>query len=272
MDDSPQTTVARTDSRRKRSVTLMKSLVRRALCCAGIFLRGMPLFIRLRLSGKSNWRALWVQWISRRFLSLIDCGVRVAGIVPAAGLIVSNHLSYLDILVISSVCHGVFVSKSEVRSWPIFGTLARMGGTIFVTRGRKTAVAGHLISVANALEAGGPVVLFPEGTSSDGSSVLPFQSSLLQAAIISKAAITPAAISYDLQAGSVAEEICYWRDMVFAAHFWNVLGKEWITATLCFGTPHAPGQNRKEHARNLRQAVMQLRSENPEQRAVSSAS
>jgi 1-acyl-sn-glycerol-3-phosphate acyltransferase len=236
--------------------------IKRALSCAGIFLRGMPLFVRLRLSGESNWRALWAQWISRRFLSLIDCSVRVAGIVPATGLIVSNHLGYLDILVISSVCHAVFVSKSEVRNWPIFGTLARMGGAIFVDRRRKTAVVRDLTSVVDALEAEVPVVLFPEGTSSDGSGVLPFQSSLLQAAIVSKVEITPAAIRYDMQGGSVTEEICYWRDMVFARHFWNLLGKQSITATLRFGTPHAPGPSRKEHARNLRQAVVQLRSEN----------
>ena len=222
----------------------------------------MPLFGRLSLSGESNWRALWAQWISREFLSLIACRVRVAGIVPASGLIVSNHLGYLDILVISSVSHAVFVSKSEVRNWPIFGTLARMGGAIFVDRGRKTAVARHLTSVADALKAELPVVLFPEGTSSDGTRVLPFQCSLLQAAIVSKVEITPAAIRYDIQGGSVAEEICYWRDMVFARHFWNLLGKQSITATLRFGTPHAPGQSRKEHARNLRLAVVQLRSEN----------
>jgi lyso-ornithine lipid O-acyltransferase len=235
---------------------------KRALCCAGIFLRGIPLFIRLRFSAQSNWRALWAQWISRRFLSLIDCRVRVTGIVPAAGLIVSNHLGYLDILVISSVCHAVFVSKSEVRNWPFFGSLARMAGTIFVDRGRKTAVGGDLTSVADALESGLPVVLFPEGTSSDGSSVLPFQSALLQAALVSKVAITPAAIRYEMQGGSVAEEVCYWRDMAFARHFWNLLGKQTITATLSFGTAHAPLKSRKEHARNLRHAVVQLHSEN----------
>jgi 1-acyl-sn-glycerol-3-phosphate acyltransferase len=109
------------------------------------------------------------------------------------------------------------------------------------------------------LKTGLPVVLFAEGTSSDGSTVLPFRSPLLQAATISQAAITPAAISYDLQGGSVADEICYWRDMVFACHFWNLLGKQSLKATLRFGTPRAFTQGRKEHARTLRLAVLQLR-------------
>jgi len=244
----------------------------RASCCAGIFLRGLPLFFRLRLFGKSNWRALWAQWISEKFLSLIDCKVRVSGAIPENGLIVCNHLSYLDILVISSVCWSAFVSKSEVRRWPVFGLLARMAGTVFVDRGSRTAVPEHLTSVASTLKAGLPVVLFPEGTSSDGSSVLPFRSSLLQAAITCRASITPAAISYDLKEGSVADEICYWRDMVFAHHFWNLLGKQSLTATLRFGTPHAPVQGRKEHARDLRLAVLRLRDENQEPAAVNSAS
>jgi 1-acyl-sn-glycerol-3-phosphate acyltransferase len=241
----------------------------RALCCVAIFLRGLPLFFWLRLSGKSNWRALWAQWISGKFLSLIGCKVCVSGAIPENGLIVSNHLSYLDILVISSASPAVFISKTEVRRWPVFGLLARMAGTVFVDRDRRTAVSDHLGSVASALEAELPVVLFPEGTSSDGSTVLPFRSSLLQAAIISHTAITPAAISYDLQGGRVADEICYWRDMIFAHHFWNLLGKQSLTATLRFGTPHAPGQGRKELAYTLRLAVLQLRGQHQELAAVS---
>ena len=120
---------------------------------------------------------------------------------------------------------------------------------LHVDRERKTAVSKHLSSIASILETAIPVVLLPEGTSSDGSTVLPFRSSILQAAIISQAAITPAAISYDLQGGSVADEICYWRDMVFACHFWNLLGKPSLKATLRFGTPQAPAQGREQRTR-----------------------
>jgi 1-acyl-sn-glycerol-3-phosphate acyltransferase len=196
---------------------------------------------------------------ARKFLSLIGCEVSVSGSIPQAGLIVCNHLSYLDILVISSLCPAVFVSKSEVRAWPVFGLLARMAGTLFVDRKRPTAVSEDLTTVASALKTGLPVVLFPEGTSSDGSDVLPFRSSLLQAAITSNVSVVPAAMSYDLKEGSVANEICYWRDMVFLSHFWGLLGKQFLTATLRFGRPQIAAPNRKEHASNLRRTVLQLR-------------
>lgn len=139
----------------------------RALSCLAIFLRGLPVFGRLRLSGEKNWRALWAHWISREFLRLINCHVRVFGSVPWHGLIVCNHLGYLDILVILSQCPAAFIWKNEVRCWPFFGLLASMAGTIFVNRERRTAVPGSLKSVARFLKAGLLVVLFPEGTSSD---------------------------------------------------------------------------------------------------------
>jgi lyso-ornithine lipid O-acyltransferase len=231
----------------------------RALCCLAIFLEGLPVFFRLRLSGKSNWRACWAQWISRKFLRLINCSVRVIGERPAQGLIVCNHLGYLDMLVILSACPAAFVSKDEVRRWPFFGLLARMAGTIFVERGRRTAVSAPLKSIAHALNGGLPVVIFPEGTSSDGSSVLPFRSSLLEAALLAGVPIIPAAIGYQIEEGRVADEICYWRDMAFGSHFWNLLGKRSLTASLRFGPPQAPVQGRKQHARALRLDVLQLR-------------
>jgi lyso-ornithine lipid O-acyltransferase len=219
----------------------------------------LPLFFRLRRSGQSNWRALWAQWISGKFLTLVDCSVRVFGERSPHGLIVCNHLGYLDILVILFACPATFVSKNEVHRWPFFGLLATMAGTIFVERGRRTGVSLPLTAMTRALKAGLPVVIFPEGTSSDGSSVLPFRSSLLEAAIMAGVPITPAAISYDLEQGCVADEICYWGDMAFGRHFWNFLSKRSMRASLSFGTSHAPSRGRKEHAQALRLDVLELR-------------
>jgi 1-acyl-sn-glycerol-3-phosphate acyltransferase len=245
----------------RRWVAAQAQRALRALCCLAIFLEGLPIFFRLRLSGKSNWRAFWAQWISRKFLRLIKCSVRVFGERPPQGLIVCNHLGYLDILVIFSACPAAFVSKDEVRRWPFFGLLAKMAGTIFVERARRTAVSAPLKSIAHALKSGLPVVIFPEGTSSDGSSVLPFRSSLLEAALLAEVPIIPAAIGYQIEEGSVTDEICYWRDMSFGSHFWNLLGKRSLTASLRFGSPQAPLPGRKEHARALRLDVLQLRSD-----------
>ena len=232
----------------------------RALGCLAIFLEGLPAFFHLRLSGKRNWRALWAQWISQRFLKMIDCSVRVSGEIPAQGLVVCNHLSYVDILVILALCPATFVAKSEVRRWPFFGLLTSMAGTIFVERDRRVAISAPLTAMVGTLKARRPVVLFPEGTSSGGATVLPFRSALLEAASLARVAVTPVAIDYDLEEGRVADEICYWRDMVFGSHFWNLLGKRGLTATLRFGAPQPPTAGRKELARALRLDVVQLRS------------
>ncbi|HET7238025.1 MAG TPA: 1-acyl-sn-glycerol-3-phosphate acyltransferase, partial [Terrimicrobiaceae bacterium] len=114
--------------------------------------------------------------------------------------------------------------------------------------------------MVRTLKAGLPVVLFPEGTSSDGATVLPFRSALLEAASVARVAVTPVAIDYDLEEGSVADEICYWREMVFGSYFCNLLGKQCLTATLRFGALHPPTVGRKELARALRLDIVQLRS------------
>ncbi|HEU4678801.1 MAG TPA: lysophospholipid acyltransferase family protein [Terrimicrobiaceae bacterium] len=186
--------------------------------------------------------------------------MRVSGEIPAQGLVVCNHLSYIDILVILSVHPATFVAKSEVRRWPFFGLLTSMAGTIFVERDRRVAISAPLGAMVRTLKAGQPVVLFPEGTSSDGATILPFRTALLEAASLARVAVTPVAIDYNIEEGRVADEICYWRDMVFGSHFWNLLGKQGLSATLRFGAPQFPTARRKELARALRLDIAQLRS------------
>lgn len=199
----------------------------------------------------------WMQWMSRRFLALLKCEVCVSGVVPSDGLIVSNHLGYLDILVIGSVCPAVFVAKSDVREWPVFGLLAALSGTIFVQRRAGTTVRDQLDTITGPLQQGFPVVLFPEGTSSDGTDVLPFRSSLLESAFLTSRAITPAAISYEAE-GDVGREVCYWGDMVFAPHLLNLLGKKSLRARLHFAPSRPPAGTRKDQARALRNEIREL--------------
>jgi 1-acyl-sn-glycerol-3-phosphate acyltransferase len=177
---------------------------------------------------------------------------------PRNGLIVSNHLSYLDILAFGSLVPCAFVSKQEVRAWPLIGFLAARAGTVFVDRGRKTGVAESLGSMRRVIGASVPLLLFPEGTSSGGDSVLPFRASLLQAAS-EAAAVTPAAIDYHFEYGSVENEVCYWRDMTFGPHIWNLLGTPGLTALVRFGAPHPAEADRKRLAAGLRRSVMALR-------------
>jgi 1-acyl-sn-glycerol-3-phosphate acyltransferase len=205
-------------------------------------------------------RARWLQRWSRVVARFIGLQIEHRGPPPGAGMIVSNHLSYLDILCYSALVPCVFVAKREVASWPVLGLLARLGGTIFVDRTRRLKVAEANAEIAEALRAGVVVVFFPEGTSSDGRSVLPFRTSLFEPAASLGCAITPAAIGFRLEHGSVAEEVCYWRDMTLLPHLLNLFTKRRVLARVAFGEsePAARHASRKDAAQHLHRAVAAL--------------
>jgi 1-acyl-sn-glycerol-3-phosphate acyltransferase len=204
-------------------------------------------------------RALWLQQACRRVLRILQLEINTRGPIPLRGLLVCNHLSYLDILVISAVTPAIFISKSEVKRWPIFGWFARLSGTLFVRRNRRSDVARLNQEVAHTLDAGGLIVLFPEGTSSDGRHVLPFKSSLLEPASRSKHPLSVAFINYSIPDGKVGEDVCYWGDMTLAPHLVNLFSKERVTARVSF-TRLEPGSNsRKELARRLYLQVLRLK-------------
>jgi 1-acyl-sn-glycerol-3-phosphate acyltransferase len=182
--------------------------------------------------------------------------------VPKKGLLVSNHLSYLDILVLGAITPSVFVAKREVRSWPLFGWFARMAGTVFVRRDCRRDTIRVNWEIVRALQEKVLVVLFPEGTSSDGQTVLPFKSPLL-ASVTGKAhPVWAGFIDYALQEGSVSKEVCYWRDMTLAPHLLNLLGKPAIAARVAVARCHCAlegGRERKELAHRLRSSVLSLK-------------
>lgn len=234
-------------------MTPLRAAIRLVLL-AGLVLVSLPSGFASRTPEQ---RALWMHRIARRILRVIGGRAEVHGAIPTHGLIVSNHLGYLDVFVIGSVIPAIFVAKSDVRGWPAVGLLCRLSGTIFVERNRRHSASASLKAMHAALDSGRPVVIFPEGTSSDGAAVLPFKTSLLEAATSHRA--TAAAIDYELPGGSVADEICYWRDMTFAPHFWNVLGKRGFTARLRFGGSHPPAADRKTATAALLSEVIALR-------------
>jgi 1-acyl-sn-glycerol-3-phosphate acyltransferase len=207
-------------------------------------------------------RAAWLHRASRRHLKIFGCATTVAGPVPTGGLLVSNHLSYLDILVISAVTPAVFVSKSEVRHWPLFGWLAKLAGTVFIERARRTHVGTVNREIQTALGEGVLVVVFPEGTSCNGETILPFRSSLLEPALAGGYEIATARLNYTLLDGDAKNDVCYWGDHLFFPHLINLLGKKSIRATLRFGKFQHATDDRKELARQLHAAVSELRSEN----------
>ena len=178
-------------------------------------------------------------------------------------MIVSNHLSYLDILVIASASPAIFVSKHEVRTWPLFGWLTRCAGTIYVRRDQRADVDRVGKEIASATNNGACVVIFPEGTSSGGATVLPFKTSLFNTAAKERLQVTPVAISYEVEPGSVEDEVCYWREMVFFPHFLNLMKKRRIDCHLAFGDSRITGANRKELATQAHAAVVALKAKLP---------
>jgi 1-acyl-sn-glycerol-3-phosphate acyltransferase len=203
-------------------------------------------------------RAEWLTDACRGVLASLGVTVSAQGSMPQRGLIVSNHLSYLDILCYSSIAPCVFVSKSEVRNWPVFGRLATNGGSIYVDR-KSRADAGRVAKeIENALRSGIRVVLFPEGTSTGGDTVFPFHAPLLESAIRAASVITPAAIAYGIEHGDPRQDVCYWGDMTFATHFLGLLGKGKIHAKIAFGKSREGLEDRKTAARVLHKDVMAL--------------
>ena len=162
-------------------------------------------------------------------------------------LIAANHASWLDISVLGSVCRMSFVAKSEIARWPVFGRLAKLQRTIFVDRARRSATADVNSEMAARMISGSPVVLFAEGTSSDGNRVLPFRTSLLGAARAAIAAsggdsvaVQPVSVAYThrngLPLGRLGRPFVAWYgDMTFPRHLWSILRDGAIDAVVTFG-------------------------------------
>jgi len=203
-------------------------------------------------------RAVWLQRQARGALKMFRLRPQVEGPVPTRGLLISNHLSYLDILVLSSIVPSVFVSKSEVKSWPVFGQFASMGGTVYVDRSRRTQVGDVNGEIQAALDEGALVVLFPEGTSSNGEGVLPFRSALLQPAIGHP--VTVCHIRYELDDGRPGDEVSYWGDHTFFPHMLNLMSKRQVRATVRLAPVDVAISDRKELAARLREEVLKLKS------------
>jgi lyso-ornithine lipid O-acyltransferase len=202
--------------------------------------------------------AEWLHQSCARGLAAIHVHLSSTGALPSHGLIVSNHLSYLDILVFSAAVPCVFVSKAEVERWPIFGRYARWAGSVFVRRHDQADTGRANLSVVESLKSGVPVVLFPEGTTTDGQSVLRFHSTMLQPAIDAGAQVTPCSISYALDDGAVEREVCWWGNMPLLPHVLNLLGKKTIRTIIAFGGPVPASGDRKQLGQTLHREVLRL--------------
>lgn len=185
-------------------------------------------------------------------------------------LLVSNHLGYVDILVLLRVCPGVFVAKAEVARWPVLGFLARFAGTLFVDRERRRDLPRVIAAMTARLGGGQSVILFPEATSSPGVEVLPFRAALFEASLRSEVPVCGVAIRYELagSAAAAADTICWWGEMTFPDHLYRLLQLRGVYAKLSFGDRRLRGSQREELAVAARQEVQSLFCSSPRGAAV----
>jgi len=171
-------------------------------------------------------------------LDILGLQVEVSGTLPddhAPVFIVANHVSWLDIWAINSVCPTLFVAKSEIRGWPVFGWLAARVGTLFIERARRadTRRVNDRI-VARLAVSGERIAVFPEGTTTDGSLVLPFHASLFQPAVSAGARVWPVAIRYLDRNGERSDIPAYIDDVSVAASMWRIAGMSGLRVRITF--------------------------------------
>jgi lyso-ornithine lipid O-acyltransferase len=203
-------------------------------------------------------RESWTRQSAIRLAKALRVNISVDGNIPRKGLIASNHLSYIDIVVIASIAPGVFVSKNEVRYWPIIGFLSTWAGTLYLRRDRRADVAKVGGQIADNLKEGRRVIVFPEGTSSNGRTVLPFHSSLFSPSVKTNTPVTPCHLSYSEISNDPENLVCYWGSMLFLTHFLKLLTLDSIHATLEFGEAIQENLNRKQLATLAHRQVVEL--------------
>ena len=198
---------------------------------------------------------------SRVLLSIVGARVVVRGEPPARPFfLVCNHLSYLDIPVLAGRAPGVFVAKKEIRSWPVIGFLCYCMGTIFIDRQSRRDIPRVLKRLDREMSFGEGVMIFPEGTSSSGASVLPFRPPLLEAAAASDVPVSCAALRYSSRQGEAPAHlaICWWGGMGFSDHLLRLLMMPGFTAEISFGNTTILERDRKRLAERLWSEVDQL--------------
>ena len=220
---------------------------------------------RLALVALPKRRPRWRSWVVRRWArglgALIGMRVTVTGPVPRAPFfLVANHLSYIDIILLFGLLDCVFVSKHEVRSGPVVGFLTRSVDTIFVNRDRPRDAVRVLEQIDQAVAAGDGVVVFPEGTSSEGGSVYPMKPALFEWAARNGYPVHFAAIRYECDPDSPPawQAVSWWGDAPFAPHVMQLLRLPRFRAEVTFGAAPLKSEDRGELALLAQAAIAQL--------------
>ena len=205
-----------------------------------------------------------VQTWGRTMLARFSIELKVVGTPASAGplLVVSNHISWVDILALHSVYPYRFVAKADVKRWPLIGTVVTGGGTLYVKRESRHDALRVVHRMTQALKDGDILAVFPESTTSDGTSVLPFHSGLLQAAISADAPVQPVALQIvDAGTGRPSRAVSYTGDESLAGSVWRTLRARDLCVVVTFGElQRAAGRDRRAWMRDLRDEIVAMRS------------
>ena len=196
-------------------------------------------------------RRTLMRWWSGKLLRILNVRAQVRGPVPSAtqagAMIAANHVSWIDIFLVSSARATRFVAKSEIRDWPVTGWIADKAGTIFIRRDQWRETARINDKVHAALEAGDCVGLFPEGITTEGETLLKFHSSLFASAVANRAHVHPAAIRYETPDGALCREISFAGDRSFMESLALIIRQKAVIAIVTFADPiETVGATRRE--------------------------
>ena len=170
------------------------------------------------------WSGLLLRCCGLRLRERPAPGARSLTELPRGRMLLANHISWIDIFAINALCPASFVAKAEIARWPLIGTLVARTGTLFIERGKRRAVHRMIEHIGRNLEAGGRVAVFPEGTTGDGRSLLPFHANLVQAAVQSRIDVVPVGVRYVATRSHSAQVIDYIGDTTFVESLWRILG------------------------------------------------
>ncbi|MBK9437907.1 MAG: 1-acyl-sn-glycerol-3-phosphate acyltransferase [Chloracidobacterium sp.] len=212
----------------------------------------------LLIPNKVYWRQMIFNGWTWTFTKICGMKIEIIGTPPKPPyFLVCNHLSYADMAALRQAVVGVFVAKSEILTWPLAGAIIKSMGTVFIDRTNRRDIPRAGRQIIERLDAGEGVIVFPEGTTSKGEDVLPFNSSFLQFAAESDVPVSYAAVTYRTPDGAppASTYVCWWEDISFFAHIWRMFKLSGFTTVINFGEAPIKNTDRKALAAELRQKV-----------------